>query len=270
VPISYFSLNDFLNLIQELRAFPEILAYLEQRALLPEPDRAGVGGEPVIYYQYLKNEGGFAGWTNFCEMQQAGLSRADEMLELFRTKHDLDRDSRFVEVVGDRLAMRLETYRHDLPPEVLERFDSPDNRANYLLMQEELCDLNLVERRALGKMHADLSAMLDDDSSPSSLTYAVWDDVKRGRLYIISASRGVSRRDAINAASQLLVGGLAFYGKERGIAIVARQGENFEVMLMAGIQPTKESLAVGKARFGSLRVSRFIGSIVSDLVKERG
>lgn len=75
VPISYFSSNDFLNLIEGLWAFPEIVFYLEQRALLPAPDRATVGGERVIYARYLQNEGGFAGWTNFNEMHESHLAR---------------------------------------------------------------------------------------------------------------------------------------------------------------------------------------------------
>lgn len=39
VPVSYLSLNDFLNLINELRAFPDITAYLDARRTLPENSR---------------------------------------------------------------------------------------------------------------------------------------------------------------------------------------------------------------------------------------
>jgi hypothetical protein len=43
VPISYISLNDFLNLIKELRAFPEIVLYLAQRAKFAESARIPLG-----------------------------------------------------------------------------------------------------------------------------------------------------------------------------------------------------------------------------------
>lgn len=79
---------------------------------------------------------------------------------MFRAKRALDLDSRFVEIVADRLSTRMESHGEGLAPEVLERFDSAENRTNYLLMQEELCDLNLVERRNLGRMHRDLSGTI--------------------------------------------------------------------------------------------------------------
>jgi hypothetical protein len=45
VPLTYLSTNDFLNIVRELRAFPDILAYLDTRLTLPRAARMVIGHE---------------------------------------------------------------------------------------------------------------------------------------------------------------------------------------------------------------------------------
>jgi hypothetical protein len=83
VPISYLSLNDFLNLVNELRAFPEIVLYLAQRVAFAESAQIPLGAERPVYARYLANEGGFGGCRSYDEIVQSlmGLSVNDLLRE---------------------------------------------------------------------------------------------------------------------------------------------------------------------------------------------
>ena len=83
VPFSYFSVNDLLNLIGELRSFPEIRNYFAARASLPADTRQTLAGERLLYEQYLLNEGGFGGWSCF---EDALSERATRIPQLRRLK----------------------------------------------------------------------------------------------------------------------------------------------------------------------------------------
>jgi hypothetical protein len=152
VPVSYFSVNDLLNLIVELRSFPELETYFASCAALPDDTRQTLGGESFLYERYLINEGGFGGWRGFEDAESRRAARPRQLREIQAEKHRLDASARFVEVVIDCLSTRLANHEQDLSPEILLGFDPADWRENYLTMQEELCDLSLVERRALGQL----------------------------------------------------------------------------------------------------------------------
>jgi hypothetical protein len=155
VPFSYFSANDLLNLILELRAFPDLQLYLGARAPLPDETRRAFGGEKLLYQQYLCNEGGFAGWMSFEKAAQVGAERSAVVDRIVAYKRRSDRAAQFVERVADLLSSRLPNYSKDLPPQVASRFDPSNARKNYLVLQEELCDLTLLERRAVGQLRED-------------------------------------------------------------------------------------------------------------------
>ena len=48
-PITYLSVNDFLNLAVELRTMPELMAYLDARRGLPIPDLKRIGSERALF-----------------------------------------------------------------------------------------------------------------------------------------------------------------------------------------------------------------------------
>jgi len=263
VPLSYFSVKDLLNLIFELRSFPEFQVYLDARASLPDETRRVLGGERLLYEQYLWNEGGFAGWRGFEKMAQASALRITELDRIVAEKHRSDRMSRFVEEVADLLSSRLPNYSENLPPEVAARFDPADARKNYLVLQEDLCDLTLLERRALGQLREDLVTKIAEDATSSALLYRVYIDHRRNRLYVVAVSRGYDRKGVIEAANYILLGGLAFYQKDRGTIIVERLGENFEVMLIGGFAQHAEYRALGERLFAHVPVSKFVGSLAA-------
>jgi len=261
VPFSYFSVNDFLNLIVELRSFPELETYFAARASLPADTRQTLGGEHFLYEQYLFNEGGFGGWSRFEDALSQRAMRTSQLAEIVAEKHRLDATARFVEVVMDCLSTRLSNHEEGLAPEVIAGFDSSDQRKHYLVMQEELCDLSLVERRSLGQLRDDVVSKIGRDTS--GLAYRAYIDHPRDRLYLVAVSKGYDRNWAISAAQNILIAGLAYYGKQRGIIIVERLGENFELMMIGGFSQHEEFMALGEKLFAHVPVSLFVGSIGS-------
>ncbi len=59
VPLSYLSINDFLNLVVQLRTVPELLEYLNARRSLPVTTLRIMGDEMCLFELYLMNGGKF-------------------------------------------------------------------------------------------------------------------------------------------------------------------------------------------------------------------
>lgn len=265
VPVSYFAVNDFLHLVVELRVFPELLLYLSSRVGLPEVTRLALGGERLIYEQYLWNEGGFAGWTDLDDMARISAGREAATAKLIVAKHSADQRAHFVERMADALATRLVGYEEGLSPEVVTLLEPPDRRSHYLILQAELCDLSLLERRAIGKIHSDLVSRLRADQTQRGLIHRAYIDHSRDRLYVIAASLGLDRQQAITAAWWILVGGLAFFEKERGIIVVDRIGETLEFPMIDGFRQHAEYRAIRIKLFGATPVRTYVGSLSADL-----
>lgn len=90
----------------EVRAFPDLVAYLDARLALPTSLRTRIGNERLLYEYYLLNDGHFGG----CESTDAAralVAACDgELRERPRQKHDLDRYAMRLEHVADGLATR--------------------------------------------------------------------------------------------------------------------------------------------------------------------
>lgn len=89
LPISYFTTNDFLNIIEQLRAFPEIVRYLDKRHQLPGESLRGVGGEKVFFQQYILGNASFEAWTNYSEAEQDRKNTGARFKPLLKPKLQL-------------------------------------------------------------------------------------------------------------------------------------------------------------------------------------
>ena len=259
VPVSYLSANDFLNLISELRAFPEINFYLEQRAVLAEEAIIPLGAERNVYGAYLVNEGGFGNWSSYRELSE-GL-RGVPLDRLLREKHAADSPARVVEHFVNSLAARVPDWDVGVPPGLLRGFDMPEGRKNYLRIQEAYCDLHLADRRALGRQLLDLRTMVDASSRPDMAYASAWFEPNPEVLYVVAASQGIDRAELLRRAHHLLAGGLAFYGKSEGVLVADRDREGFEFTLIGNFRPLAEHVALGNEFFGRLRRFSLVASI---------
>lgn len=132
-PVVYLSVNDFFNLISELRTIPDITHYLEEHLKLPDRTRRLVGGENPLYQYYVFNDDSF---TNCCGYEDARIvsaARRADFKEYVQLKPLRDRYAGLVECVSDRLAERLQNYTQGLDLGDLTGFDDPANRRQYPL-----------------------------------------------------------------------------------------------------------------------------------------
>ncbi len=150
-PISYFSLNDFLNVTLELRTLPEIIEYLDRRRALPLSDLRTIGEERPLFAFYLLNEASLAGCVGIADAKIAAAAESRRFRDMLVRKRESDRFSGLLEYVADQLATRLPNYADGLSPQAIAEFDPPINRQNYLEMQRVLAELRLRERAEMGR-----------------------------------------------------------------------------------------------------------------------
>ena len=79
VPITYLSLNDFLNLAVQLRSVPELMDYLAARRSLPPADLRLIGEERTLFSFYLLNDGSFADCAGRSDARMAVSAQQDRL-----------------------------------------------------------------------------------------------------------------------------------------------------------------------------------------------
>ena len=150
-PISYLSVNDFLNLAVELRTTPELLEYLNARRSLQSPELRVIGDEKSLFEFYLLNDGSLQGVASRADASQAASAQQNKLRRLLMSKTDLDRYSMLLEHVADQLATRNPNYAEGIPPAELAKFEPVFARNTYLKMQGVVANLRLTERAELGR-----------------------------------------------------------------------------------------------------------------------
>src|SRR5208282_3545411 len=100
-PVSYFSLNDFLNLTVQLRTVPEIVEYLDRRRSLPFADLRTVGEEKSLFAFYILNQGSFVDCLGIADAKIAVAAQAGRFEHLLLRKQQSDRFSGLLEHVAN-------------------------------------------------------------------------------------------------------------------------------------------------------------------------
>lgn len=241
VPFTYLSTNDLLNIAVELRAFPDIAAYLGARLALPLAARRAIGHERVLCAYYLLNDESFDGCGSIEAARAAVGASGGEWWDRLRKKKELDGYATIVESVSNSLVSG----------------DAPHN----LRLQEELCDLRLGARRMLGRALTESRARL---AEPQDMAYIAVPDAKPAFVYVIASARGVQPEEVKGRARRLLLGALAQYGHLRGMAISELEaGRSFEFTYMEAADATeimRLGREDGRALFGRLHLRPFEAS----------
>ena len=253
VPVTYLSVNDFLNLINELRAFPDITEYLDARRALPHENLRMVGHEVPFYKYYILNGESFHGCEGYADARIASATRDVEWQEVLTKGQSRHRFAGLVEHVSDALATRLTNFSEGLDAQTVARFDSANDRKHYLLMQEELCDLRLAERTAVGEY---FTKAIDKNGTDEGMTYAAFfTDSKPDLVYVLVSAKGVDRPILLCRLTILVRAAMATYGKERGLVIADRDKDGFEVQLISGSFTDPADKKLGETYFARLRMS---------------
>lgn len=114
IPVTYLAVNDFCNLVAELRTFRDITTYLRARRILPVRALRSVGDEKPLFEFYILNNESFDGCSGY-EDARITVAAMESNLEMYAYfKSTRDSLSGMIECVSDRLATRLETYAEDL------------------------------------------------------------------------------------------------------------------------------------------------------------
>lgn len=256
VPLTYISVNDFLNVAMQLRAVPELLRYLDARRELPEAALRRVGDEQPLLEYYLLNDSlkHCCGHEHARDVVEAASEQVDEVLERMA---EYQHFSSFMEHVGHELATRSATCLEGLPTELLTKFDVSEKRQNYLLMQEVIADLPLRERAELGKQFARVIQRMSEQPQGYAQATAHLDS-RPDWVFVFGSSKGWERAGMLGCMEQTMRAALTHYQKQRCMIIIDRDSEGYEVSMTLPGQdfiPTDADVLNGNKLFGSLRVA---------------
>jgi hypothetical protein len=256
VPISYLSVNDFLNLAVSFRTVPEVTEYLSSRHSLPQTDLRVIGDERTLFHFYLLNGGSFAGCLSRADARSAVASQQYRLQKLLERRAEANLYSSLLEFVADMFASGHVEFEVGAPrgmPD--ETVDPAQQIANALDVQAELADLRLRERAELGRAFDSAIQKLSDKSDGFVFMSARLDS-KPEWVYVFGSSRNVDPSELRSRILMLARGAMAYYGKQRCLLLIDRDKRSvLTVLFRPGFTPTLADFEVGQRLFGHLRVT---------------
>jgi hypothetical protein len=105
-PVTYLTLSDLAVLISELRAFPDIVSYLDARRNIPEIDLRRTGEEEILLGHSLLNQGSFPPNLSFAQRRRDFLERQPEFRRLLEMKRRADQECSVLEGMAASLRKR--------------------------------------------------------------------------------------------------------------------------------------------------------------------
>src|SRR5712671_3633066 len=204
VPITYLSVNDFLNLAFELRTVPEISEYLNARRSLSPGDLRIIGDEKALFSVYLLNSGSFPSCCTLVDAADLIARNHDELAQCLAKKAESDCFAGLLERVAHELATRHQEYASDLPPNLLCGFDDAADRRNYIEMQGVIASLRLRERAELGRAFQGVIQKLRDRQQDGFTYMAAYLDAKPDWVFVFGSSKNVKRVEVLKRAATLM------------------------------------------------------------------
>jgi hypothetical protein len=255
VPITYMSLNDFLNLAVLLRSIPELTDYLSARRSLPSADLRKIGDERTLFSLYLLNDGSFAGCAGLSDARLAVAAQEDRVQKAFQRKFEADQYAHLIEHVADELATRNPSCAEGVAKSLLAAYDPSTQRQNYVEMQAALADLRLRERAELGRAFQSAIERVAQKDQGLTFRAARFDSMPEW-VYVLAGAKKVDRPELLSRIMVLMGGAMAFYEKPRCLVIVDRDNSGYEVALSRpGVRPTPAHVEAGQRLFGNLRIT---------------
>ena len=253
IPLSYLSINDFLNLAVQLRTVPELLEYLKARRALPEVSLRRVGDEWTLFAFYLLNGGSFTGCTGHDDAKRKLLANADAVTEALERNSEHRFYCSLLEYVADCLAVRDPDYSQGLSEDLLALFDPDGEWKNYILLQEILVDLRLRERAELGRAFHSVTERVYEQGDGLSFQASHIDG--KDRVFLFVAARNRNKTQISEAVHTLAGAAIAHFRKSSCLVIVDRDGKHYDLALTRpDYQPTADNEDAGRKCFGHLRM----------------
>jgi hypothetical protein len=256
VPLTYMSINDFLNVVWQLRTLPEVLQYLDARRKLPIACQRMVGDELPFYEWYIMNGGlanSFAGCLGHADARRGADTHDDLLREALERSEEYKLYSGEIEHVAHALSTRDPNYADGLPPELVALFDKDDERKNYLILLEILADMRLTERSSMGRQLHTVAELMRGKTE--GFTFAAATAEGRDLVFVLASCRGIDKLTRYGRAHRLAGGALAHYQKKNCLVIIDHDGEHYDLILTnPEYEPDANDIAAGEELFGHLRM----------------
>jgi hypothetical protein len=253
VPILYFSVNDFLNIVSELRTFSDLIGYLESKNSLSEKTRNYIGYELRFFQHYISNNNSFGKITSINDLTVI----KSKWIDYLNWKKENESNIELAENVINSLSLRLPNYKSDLRVETLQLFEPDEARENYILMQHEICDLNINERVLFGAQFNSIIKKNKADTDEKNTSYGIMIADSRPNFgYVFTSSKGFSRQEVIDQGMTLLTSAIAHFDLNSCIAVNDRDSKNFEVQYVFNYKPNNTDSINGTNFWGHLKMGR--------------
>jgi hypothetical protein len=250
---------DFLYVANYLRTWRDLVRYLDSRsAVLRELAMRTVGAEPALFGYYTAMRDSFSGCTGIADAKivraagkhvREGSAFRDRELALATILEG------FIEQISSAGDVELP----DGADELRERLPRVSAVGRGVL-REDLCDLTIQERAAIGEQIGTLSERVMRETDPKPLLYgAVRLNTHPEKLFVIVVGRDVPHGEASVSAIDTTIAGCVHYGKTTGVLLLANQVGpelRFTLSRFGDIRPTVEFVAAGEELFGHLRPRR--------------
>ncbi len=240
VPISYFTLSDFLILVTQLRTFSDLRKYLDSRHNLTDFDARITGREEELLGHYMLHNGCFPpGWTHEQRLTEIHHKRSDFETILLQ-KRFADEECEEAEAAARALRKRAAGY----PP---RRADDK----NYRVMQLALMDLTYAERRLVGRKIKQAINEVSGDGPPGIRLSAHAVITNANLSVIIGATNGASPTVASHGLEHSLKKFIEYTSQKNLLLINVRENSPkyqfvyLPVGSLSGIEPIDCSLPRG-------------------------
>lgn len=252
-PVSYFSVNDFLNLAIELRTLPDLIDFLNsRREVLTEKDLRVIGEDRVLFDAYLLGGGRLSGdVTSRAEAKRLAADNQELLPHLMNEKQEKNKICETLEHVAHELSVRDK----DIPDGISHLYEPAESRSGYLQMLKLIAHFNFQERVELGRVFRLAMDDIAHKDKGLGIRVAILSSIPE-MVFIFGSSKLVDRLELAEALGSFVDGALAYYGKKRCLLVVDRDKVSYEVLLgsQVVIPPADSQVELGKRLFGRLQL----------------
>lgn len=240
VPIHYFSLNDFFNLVDLLGTLPDTIEYLRQRASISEEARSIIGKERDLYATYLLDGRLRPGlgskdvenrWSYTIGVEGESFER--------KRKHNIFVD--FYNGLVGELHQRDADMLSYFPPELL-KYVKPTSDKSYLEIATELNKLAYMHRREIGKRLFQAAKAVKKDAKSRMFTFRE-PDPQWVLAFLVTPK--IDRMSRIRNLHLLLASAQTEYGCQNGIGVACPSldsNQGFDFILAEKVTYDKEQI----------------------------
>jgi len=249
--VTVMSIQDFLCLLRHQRTWRDLVKYLEARHdCLQSPDNLTIGNELALVGYYTAMRDSFRGCRGIADARIVHAKGEHvEPGSAFRDKE------RLLASILESLMGQLPTMKKTtMPPELqhLEARFAPIEQAQ-IELRDELCDLTIQERAALGEQIGVISTRFIETKPDAPLYGAVRFNRHPDHLFMVVLGSSADQESLAVEAMDLTISGCVHYERTVGIALVLNQVGEFQTFNIAKIENVQwdaEMAEAGREHFG--------------------